>query len=82
MPLPRSRSLVPVSEPFGIVIVTGPVTVGDRHARAEHRLGEADRQLDMDIVALAAEQRVRRDMHLDQRIARRAAAKTRRRPCP
>src|SRR4029077_17613430 len=27
-PLARSRSLVPVSEPWGIVIVTGPVTVG------------------------------------------------------
>ena len=26
--LPRRRSRAPVSEPFGIVIVTGPVTVG------------------------------------------------------
>src|SRR6185437_11484475 len=41
---------------------------------AEHRLGEGHRQFDMDVVALAAEQLVRRDMHLDQRVARRAAA--------
>src|SRR2546428_34561 len=47
-----------------------------RPPRAQARLGEADRQLDMDVVALAAEEWVRRDMHLDQRIAGRAAAKT------
>jgi hypothetical protein len=28
MPLPRSRNCLPLSDPFGIVIVTGPVTVG------------------------------------------------------
>ena len=46
-----------------------------RHPRAEHRFGEADRQLDMDVVALAAEEGVRRDMHFDQCITGRAAAK-------
>src|SRR5207247_4702059 len=48
-----------------------------RYSRPKHRLDEADRQLDLDIVTIAAEQRVRRDMHLDQRVAGGPAAKTR-----
>src|SRR5215469_6673415 len=53
---------------------------GDRRHKnpgTEYRLGEADRQLDENIVAVAAEQRMRRDLHFDQRVARRPAAKTR-----
>src|SRR5215472_6462100 len=53
---------------------------GDRRHRnpgAEHRLGEADRQIDENIVAVAAEQRMRRDVHFDQRVASRSAAKAR-----
>src|SRR5262249_11341391 len=37
----------------------------------EHGLGQADRQLGMDVAALAPEHRVGRHVHLDQRIARR-----------
>src|SRR5262249_57872984 len=47
-----------------------------RHARAEHRLRKAHRKLNVDVVALAAEEWMRRDMHLDQRVAGRPAAKT------
>src|SRR6516162_8892176 len=61
-------------------------TLGDRHRHragdgrhghsgAEHRLGKADGQFDVNIVAVAAEQRVGSHTHLDQRVASRAAAK-------
>ena len=82
MPLPRSRSRVPASEPLGIVIVTGPVTVGTETRGAEHRLGDADRQLDMDVVAVAAKERVRRDMHSISASPAGTAAKAGDGPCP
>src|SRR5260370_19699412 len=64
---------------------TGIGAFGDVHAHrpadrrhgdlaAQHGFGERYRQLETDVVADAAEERMRRDMHFDQRIARRAAA--------
>src|SRR5690242_5342286 len=53
----------------------GPGDGRHRHARAEQGFGKAGRQFQMNVVALAAKEGMRRDMHLDQRIARRAAAK-------
>ena len=73
---------MPVSEPFGIVIVTGPVTVGTGTRAPSTASARLTGSSTMDVVALAAEERMRRDMDLDQRVARRAAAETRARPCP
>jgi hypothetical protein len=61
MPLSRSRIILPVFEPFGIVIVTGPLMVGTS-IRAERRLLQGDRNLGMNIVILAVEESVRLDM--------------------
>ena len=44
------------------------------HLATEHRLGEADRQIDVHVVVLAREEGVRLDVHLDVGIARRQAA--------
>ena len=46
-----------------------------RNSCPEHRLCEADRQFEQNIVSVTAEQRMWRDMHLDQSIAGLATAK-------
>src|SRR5262249_52222571 len=62
--------------------------LGDRHAhrsarrgdvelRPEHRFGQADRQFEMDVVALAGEELMRLDVDLDQRVAGRTSAEPR-----
>ena len=56
---------------------TLPLIVGTSSVGAEHRLLDGHRQLDDDVVALAAEQRMRRDGDLHQRVAGRAAAEAR-----
>src|SRR3546814_896299 len=50
---------------------------GHRHRGAEQGLLQRDRQLDMHVVALALEEGMHLDLHLDQRVAGRPAADSR-----
>ena len=72
-PLPRSRNTRPLLVPGGIASSTAPVERRHPHLAAERRLIQRDRQVEPQVVALAAEDRMRRDRHGDQRIAGRAA---------
>ncbi len=57
----------------------GDVARRGRHGDfpAERRLGQGHRQLEMDVVALAPEKRMGRDVDFDERVAARAAADAR-----
>ena len=77
MPLSRSRSVVPVFDPFGTVIVTGSADGRHFDPRTQHRLLQGDGDLDMNIVVLAVKERMRLDMKLDIGIARRSTAEAR-----
>ena len=79
-PLPLSRSVLPELVPGVTVSITGPSTVGHLDLAAAHRLVERDRQVEPDIVAVAAEERVRLDLRSSP--ARRPRRPGRARPCP
>src|SRR5262249_28200996 len=49
---------------------------GDVELRSEHRFGQADRQFEVDVVALAGEELVRLHLDLHQRVAGRTAAES------
>ena len=58
-PRPLTRSTRPLGVPGATLTRTGvPSSVGTDDRRAEGRLGEGDRQLDGEVVAVAAEHRV------------------------
>src|SRR5262249_11066847 len=50
---------------------------GDVEFRSEHRFGQADRQFEVDVVALAGEELVRLDLYLHQRVAGPTSAESR-----
>ena len=73
MPLPLSRSLRPCAEPAGTRQLHA--AVGQRHvdAGAERGLPRRDRQVQIDIAAVDAVQRVRPEGDLQVQVARRRA---------
>ena len=56
-PRPFRRSTLPVLVHLGTVMVTAPEGVGHIQLAAEHGRRERDRQLDVDVVVLAGEER-------------------------
>src|SRR5262249_22855584 len=60
--------------PLGYRHAHRPARGGAVELRAKHRLRQADRQFDVDVVALARENLVRGDLDLDQGVAGRTAA--------
>ncbi len=68
-PLPLRRKALPELVPFGMVSCTRPVTVGTFDLAAQHRLVDRDGEVELDVVAVAAEEGVRAHLDLDQRVA-------------
>ena len=83
MPLPRTRWRLPGWVPGLIRSVTGgPSSVGHVDVGAERRLGERHRHAHREVVAAAAEARVRRDVDLDEQVAGGSAVAARARRGP
>ena len=71
-PRPLTRSTRPLGVPGATLTRTGvPSRVGHRHGGAEGGLGEGDRQVDGEVVAVAAEHRVLVDGDGEDQVARR-----------
>src|SRR5262249_55630816 len=61
---------------FGDRHALRPGRRGDVELRSEHRFGQADRQFEVDVVALAGEELVRLHLDLHQRVAGRTSAES------
>ncbi len=73
-PRPLRRSTFPELVPLGIVSITGPSGRRHLHLRSEHRFLERYRQVEPDVVAVAPEEAVRRDLDRHDRVP--ASART------
>ena len=69
-PLPLRRNVRPELVPAGIAKFDRAVERRHAHLAAEHRLIKRDRQIEPQVGAIRLEQRMRRDVDRDQRIAR------------
>ena len=77
MPLPRSRSVVPVCVPSGTLTVSVPSSVGTCNLAAERDGREVHRDLAEQVVAVAAEELVLLHVDDDVEVAGRAAGRAR-----
>ena len=60
---------MPELEPLGTLSITGPSTVGTLTLAPSTASSSRDRQVEPDIVAVAREEAVRRDLDRDDRVA-------------